>query len=488
MNQPADPAKAAVNQQKQRWVLHIDMDAFFASVEQLTRPSLRGRPVLVGGIDGRGVVAGASYEARALGAHSAQPMFQANRLVGFQGISVRPRFPVYKAASKRVFEIIHSFCDLVEPLSIDEAFLEPAQLQGATVEEVREYAEQLRAAIFRETGLPSSVGAGSGKQWAKIGSDEAKPNGVFIVPREEEVARLHPLPVRKLWGVGQVMEARLRELGIDTIGRFAEMDEDDVRANFHKHGVALWHLARGEDNRPVAPRAQAKQVSAERTYPADLSTAPQVDRAVLENFEDAYRRLQRDGRGARTVAVKLKLHDFTSVVRSVSLPLPTRDREILSQLAKRVTRYPDEVGTIRLVGVSFSSLGDTSQDVLFPELDQSAIEASLATLVYRVSDEDDYETGVHVTGSENTGSALASVQLPKTTRDSRFFRTQDVVHEEYGHGWVTGHGQGKVSVRFESRSRVGGKIRTFDETDRQLSEGDPLASLDWEEWLATHQE
>ena len=168
----------------QRWVLHIDMDAFFASVEQLTRPTLKGRPVLVGGTGGRGVVAGASYEARKYGAHSAMPMFRAQQLVGFKAVVVNPRRAVYSAASRRVFDIIAEHAGVIEQLSIDEAFMEPAALVGATPDDVREWSENLRRLIREETGLPSSIGAGAGKQAAKIGSGEAKPDGTFVVPQE----------------------------------------------------------------------------------------------------------------------------------------------------------------------------------------------------------------------------------------------------------------------------------------------------------------
>ena len=190
-----------------RWVLHIDMDAFYASVEQLTRPTLRGRPVLVAGVSGRGVVAGASYEARRFGARSAMPTHQAARLVGFSAVLVSPRRPVYAAASRRVFQLISSRVGVVEQLSIDEAFMEPAELTGATPDEVREWSDDLRRLIREETGLPSSIGAGTGKQYAKIGSGRAKPDGTFVSPGDTQLEILHPMPVNELWGVGPVTEA-----------------------------------------------------------------------------------------------------------------------------------------------------------------------------------------------------------------------------------------------------------------------------------------
>ena len=262
----------------QRWVLHIDMDAFFASVEQLTRPTLRGRPVVVGGVDGRGVVAGASYEARAFGVRSATPMHQAKALIGLSAVVVRPRMVVYKAASKRVFELVARHAGVIEQLSVDEAFMEPTALIGATENEVREWGEGLRRLIREETGLTSSIGAGSGKQYAKIASGQAKPDGVFVVPRAREHELLDPLPVRKLWGIGPVAETKLQRIGVATIGDFAKLSGVEVDMTLGSTvGRALWQLAKGHDDRPVEPRAIAKQISAEHTYsrpspPSRIST------------------------------------------------------------------------------------------------------------------------------------------------------------------------------------------------------------------------
>lgn len=470
-------AVASTLKNMQRWVLHIDMDAFFASCEQLTRPTLRGRPVLVGGADGRGVVAGASYEAREFGARSAMPMFRARALVGPRATTVRPRGVVYKVASRRVFQLIKSRIDLVEQLSIDEAFLEPHELNGASTERVRQFCEELRAAIAAETGLPSSIGAGQGKQTAKIGSGLAKPNGVCIIPKDQELEILHPLPVRQLWGIGPVSEQRLRAQGIETIGDFAALSEREVEVALGKTvGLALWHLANGHDDRPVAPRAVAKQVSAEHTFPTDLTTTAQVDDAVTQAARDAYRRLQRDGRAARTISVKLKLADFTTETRSLTLPFATDDLEKLLLAAKRVTRYPGEVGPIRLVGVSFSGLEAERQDVMFPELDS-------ATVVMETS-ESDYEVGVRDVVAHAPESVVTAPASPP--RQKQWPSTQDVFHPEFGHGWVQGSGHGVVTVRFETRTTTRGRTRSFLIDDPDLNPADPLDSLDWGNWLAAN--
>ena len=450
-----------------RWVLHIDMDAFFASVEQLTRPTLRGRPVLVAGVSGRGVVAGASYEARRFGARSAMPTQQAARLVGLRAVLVSPRKAVYAAASRRVFRLIASRVDVVEQLSIDEAFMEPAELADATEAEVTRWAEELRALIREETGLPSSIGAGTGKQYAKIASGRAKPDGVFVIPGERQLEILHPMPASELWGVGPVTEAKLAQIGVHTIGDLAALSEKEVAISLGTSlGLQLWHLARGVDDRPVAPRAEAKQISAEHTYPRDLTTHAEVDAALTRAAEAAHRRLLADGRGSRTVTVKLKMADFRIESRSATLSYATDDLETLRATALRLVRYPDEVGPVRLVGVGYSGLEAERQDVLFPELDRQVVSTS----------DDDFESGV--------SDHAPVVEVTREEVDDGWRATQDVHHPEYGHGWVQGTGHGIVSVRFETRATGPGFTRTFPVDDPDLRAADPLASLAWEEWLA----
>lgn len=458
----------------QRWVLHIDMDAFFASVEQLTRPTLRGRPVLVGGTSGRGVVAGASYEARAYGAHSAMPMFRAQQLVGYKAVVVQPRRAVYVAASRRVFGIIAQHAGVIEQLSIDEAFMEPAALVGATPAEVREWSENLRRVIRAETGLPSSIGAGAGKQSAKIASGEAKPDGTFIVPQERFDELIHPLPVGKLWGAGPVTQQKLAAIGVETIGQLAAMSRKEVEISLgNVVGVQLWKLAQGIDERPVAPRAIAKQISTEFTYPTDLRTAAEVDAALIRAAQGAHSRLLKDGRGARTVTVKLRMADFHIESRSATLPYATDDLKVLEAKALSLARYPEELGPIRLVGVSYSGLEEARQDVLFPELDREVV---------RKQPDTDYETGV---SDYLPGTSSAPTDVPPTAASEESLRprwraTQDVFHPEFGHGWIQGAGHGVVSVRFETRATGPGFVRSFAAEDEDLHPADPLDSLAWE--------
>jgi len=434
------------------------MDAFFASVEQLTRPTLRGRPVLVGGLGGRGVVAGASYEARAFGARSAMPMHQARRLVGAPAVVLPPRGAVYGMASRRVFEIVRAVIPVVEQLSFDEAFGEPAELAGASDADVVRFCERLRGRVLDETGLVASVGAGSGKQIAKIASGLAKPDGVRVVGRSEERLLLDGLPVRRLWGIGPVAGEKLHRLGIDTIGQLAALTDSEVADILGATiGPALHRLARGIDDRRVAERAEAKQISAESTFAADLTTLDQLRAAIGPIGEHAYRRLLRDGRGARTVTVKLKKADMSVLTRSATLPYATTDAAALTSAAGRLLLDPQEIGPIRLLGVGFSGLTDVRQESLFPDLELADVDAALPEV-----------------------TAREPLSAPTATS----WRVgDDVSHPELGHGWVQGAGHGVMTVRFETRGSGPGPVRTFPDDEPGISRADPVASLDWPDYL-----
>ena len=440
-----------------RWVLHLDMDAFFASVEQLTRPTLRGRPVLVGGLGGRGVVAGASYEARVHGARSAMPMHQARRLVGAGAVVLPPRGVVYGVASRRVLDTVRAVVPVLEQLSFDEAFGEPAELAGATAEDVELFCQHLRATVRDETGLVASVGAGSGKQIAKIASGLAKPDGIRVVCRDEERALLDGLSVRRLWGIGPVAEEKLHRLGIETIGQLAALtDAEAGNILGGTVGPALHRLARGIDDRPVAERAEAKQISAESTFPADLTTLEQLREATGPIGEHAHERLQKDGRGARTVTVKLKKSDMSTLTRSATLPYATADAATLIGTARRLLLDPVEIGPIRLVGVGFSGLSDVLQESLFPDLEQAA----------EVSD-------------THQPVVAAAAEPPTTWRIG-----DDVAHTDYGHGWVQGAGHGVMTVRFETRGTGPGPVRTFPDDTPQIDRANPVDSLDWPDFVS----
>ncbi|MEU2254560.1 DNA polymerase IV [Nocardia xishanensis] len=453
--------QAAIGRISRRWVLHIDMDAFFASVEQLTRPTLRGRPVLVGGTGGRGVVAGASYEARVFGARSAMPMHQAKRLVGVTAVVVPPRGAVYGVVSGRVFEALRSRIPVLETLSFDEAFGEPEELAGADADRVYEFCAELRAVVRERTGLVASVGAGTGKQLAKIASGLAKPDGILVVSPGEQDSLLAGLPVRKLWGIGPVAEGRLRSVGIETVGAFAALPESEaVSLLGGSVGAALHRLARGIDDRPVAERAEAKQISAENTYETDIVTLAQLRPAIETMAAAAHARLGKDGRAARTVVLKLKKSDMSVVTRSFTLPYATTDLATLTTAAQRSAIDPAELGPIRLVGVGFGGLSTVRQESLFPELDRSPADDTLDT---------EWES------SEPAAPVAPTVDPSPAAR--LWFPGMDVSHPDYGHGWVQGAGHGVVTVRFETSSTGPGPARTFSADDISLSRADPLGSL-----------
>jgi len=445
-------------------VLHLDMDAFFASVEQLTRPTLRGRPVLVGGLGGRGVVAGASYESRVFGARSAMPMHQARRLIGVTAVVLPPRGVVYGVASRRVFDTVRAVVPVVEQLSFDEAFGEPPELVGASATEVEHFCEDLRRRVRDETGLVASVGAGSGKQIAKIASGMAKPDGVRVVGRVDEKPLLGGLPVRRLWGIGPVAEEKLHRLGIDTVGQLAALSDAEVASILGATiGPALHRLARGVDDRPVAERAEAKQISAESTFAADLTSLEQLREAIDSIAEHAHQRLLRDGRGARTVTVKLKKSDMSTLTRSATLPYATTEAAALTAMARRLLLDPQEIGPIRLLGVGFSGLSDVRQESLFPDLELSEPE------------------------SQHSVETVTAAMFGPDSEPSPWRVGDDVTHRDLGHGWVQGAGHGVVTVRFETRSSGPGPARTFPSGPADAGDiepANPVDSLDWPDYVA----
>ena len=432
-----------------RWVLHLDMDAFYASAEQLTRPTLRDRPVLVGGLGPRGVVAGASYQARVFGARSAMPMGQARRLCPHATV-LPPRFPLYQALSEQVMGVLADAAPVVEPVSLDEAFLEPPQLAGAGVAEVERFAAALRADVRSVTGLPASVGAGSGKQLAKIASELAKPDGLRVVDPAVQHDVLAPLPVRMLWGVGPVAEAALLRAGVQTIGELAALDaREAARLLGGVVGTELHRLAQGVDDRPVAPRAAAKQVSAETTFDVDLTAMSAVHDAVARLAESAHRRLLADGRAARTVTVKVRSADFTTATRSETAAEASTDLAVLTATAQRLARAAVPDGGVRLLGVSLAGLGEEPPPALFTTAPEPAD-----------------------TLSTSSPAPVEPADMPRPWRTG-----DDVRHAELGHGWVQGAGHGRVTVRFETRSSGPGRASTFAADDPALERADPLACL-----------
>ncbi|CQD13173.1 DNA polymerase IV [Mycobacterium lentiflavum] len=404
------------------------------------------------------------HEARVFGARSAMPMHQARRMIGVTAVVLPPRGVVYGVASRRVFDVVRAVVPVVEQLSFDEAFGEPPQLAGASAADVERFCEGLRRRVRDETGLIASVGAGSGKQIAKIASGLAKPDGIRVVGRAEERLLLDGLPVRRLWGIGPVAEEKLNRLGIETIGQLAALTDAEV-ANIlgATVGLALHRLARGIDDRPVAERAEAKQISAESTFAVDLTSLEQLHDAIAPIAEHAYQRLLRDGRGARTVTVKLKKSDMSTLTRSATLPYATTESGALVALARRLLLDPREVGPIRLLGVGFSGLSDVRQESLFPDLELAAPEPEAQHFVQTAT-------------QTATGAMFAPEASPWRVG-------LDVEHRELGHGWVQGAGHGVVTVRFETRSSGPGVARTFPADTADLVGANPIDSLDWPDYL-----
>lgn len=337
-----------------RAILHVDMDAFYASVEQRDDPSLRGRPLIVGGHPKRGVVLAASYEVRPFGVRSAMPMSHAVRRCP-HAVVVRPRFDAYVRASEGVHAVFERYTPLIEPLSLDEAFLDVTasrSLFGDGITIARRIREEIRA----EVGLPASAGVASVKFLAKMASDLAKPDGIKVVPAGEERAFLAGLPVGRLWGVGPRTEARLHAMGLRRIGDIAGRDRDSLAAVLGEHAARMHALAQGVDPREVVPDRHAKSVGAEDTFGDDLSALDALDVHIHAQSQRVARRLRRAGLDAGAVVLKLKTDTFELFTRRAVLPAPTDDAQALFQCARALLRKAPLPGPLRLTGVSTQDL------------------------------------------------------------------------------------------------------------------------------------
>ncbi len=337
-----------------RQILHIDMDAFYASVEQRDDPALRGKPVIVGGSARRGIVTAASYEARPFGVRSAMPMAEAMRRCP-QAIVVPGRHHVYAEVSEQLFEIFERFTPLVEALSLDEAFLDVTASRALFGDGVS-IAGQIKAAIQKELRLTASAGVAPCKFAAKIASDLDKPDGLVVVP--EDVAKfLAPLPVGRMWGVGPVAGAQLNEAGFHSIGDLAAAERGELEALLGSWGANVWELAHGIDNRPVEPGRSAKSLGAEDTFERDLRGEAELLVPILAQCERVARRLFRRGVYARVLVLKIKHADFTLRTSRVTLPEPAYDTEALFAAARAALARLD-VGRrpVRLTGIAAADL------------------------------------------------------------------------------------------------------------------------------------
>jgi DNA polymerase-4 len=437
-----------------RSILHADLDAFYASVEVLDNPSLRGKPVIVGGLGPRGVVATASYEARAYGARSAMPTSEARRRCPAGTAFLSGRFDAYRKSSSVVMDLLAELSPAVEQVSIDEAYVDLAEgAHDLSVEGVTALGTELLDRLRERTGgLTASAGIASSKLMAKIGSELHKPAGLTVVAPGKELELLHPLPVTVIAGVGPATEERLRTFGVRTVADLAGLSLVDLVSILGQaHGAGLHQLARAVDDRPVVTVREAKSISAEETFDADITD----DRVLRDEIESLARRvgqrLVSTGLFGRTITLKARHHDFSTVTRSSTLGQATADAALVAAVAGRLLAGLDTTNGLRLLGVGVSGLAAHAQDELQWE------EVSAAEQV-----------------SEAAGPAPAGVTAH---RDPVWRTGQDVMHERHGPGWVWGSGAGRVTVRFEGPTTPAGPVRTFAADDPALA---PTSPPDWE--------
>ncbi|MEU6767246.1 DNA polymerase IV [Streptomyces sp. NPDC046853] len=467
-------------------ILHLDMDAFYASAEQAAKPSLRGKAVVVGGLGPRGVVATASYEARKFGVHSAMPMGQARRLAPNAAYLV-PRFGLYREISDQVMTLLRELSPLVEPLSLDEAFVD-LEAGGVADDQASALAvgERLRADIKAVTGLAGSVGLAASKMLAKIASEEAKPDGLRLIVPGTERDLLGPMPVRTLPGVGPATGDHLRRGGITTVGEIAEAGEDElVRLLGKSHGSALYAMALARDERPVVAERESKSVSVEDTYDVDIHDRVRVRGEVARLADRCVERLRAAGHSGRTIVLKVRRFDFSTLTRSETLRGPTDDPGVVREAAARLLEAVDTTGGVRLLGVGVTGLADYTQEDLFAQA-QAQAEAEARALAGGPEPGQGEDAG----GAGGAGEAAEGVtkaaeggveaaqeasveEVPLGAR--RWAAGHDVRHARYGHGWVQGSGLGRVTVRFETpESSVPGRVRTFRTDDPALELAEPL--------------
>ncbi|MEZ0108253.1 DNA polymerase-4 [Catenulispora sp. EB89] len=506
-------------------IFHVDLDAFYASVEQLHKPSLRGKPVVVGGIGNRGVVSTASYEARAFGVHSALATGIARRRAPNAAYLI-PRFGAYQAYSERVMALMHELSPLVEPLSLDEAFIDISHLfepldsestHSATLR-ARQIAAELRDRIKTETGLTASVGAGTSKLIAKIASDAEKPDGLVVIEPGTEQTWLDPLPVRALWGVGPATADRLRKIGATTVAELRTLSRNELTAVVGaSYGSTLYAIARGQDDRDISTDREMKSVSVEDTYAEDLLDPATITAHMDDLVTRLGSRIRKAGRSGRTITIKVRGHDFTTVSRSETTPNPTDDPATIRAATHRmlpgaVAAATQTVPGVRLLGVGLSGLAEWAQLDLFaaddeletaldfwdqaaepgPAADDGDFDMPRGTIIEPAPEtksetqpeaetkpepdpEPEPEPGpdpadvmTPVDTVEGERSPRQFGPLPPGTRgavetavsERRFLPGQDVAHDEFGSGWVQGSGLGRVTVRFESPWSEPGRIKT----------------------------
>ncbi|MBS4913278.1 MAG: DNA polymerase IV [Veillonella sp.] len=350
-----------------RWVMHVDMDAFYASVEQRDNPDYQGHPVIVGGLSSRGVVATASYEARALGVHSAMSMVKARQLCP-DGIYLRPRFDVYHQISEQIHEIMRRYTPYIEPLSLDEAFLEVTgmhkQFKGPY-----DMGKAIKKDIWEATALVASVGVAPNKYLAKLASDLRKPDGLMVIPYGSEAKIIAPLPVKRLWGVGKRTAQILQDAGFYKIGQLAQLpNASSLIPLLGSQAQRIYDMSRGIDNRPVEYDREVQSIGNELTYTEDLTDPDVIDREWYFYAHKVAKRLRDAGVKGQTISVKVRFNDFKTTSRQVSLQIPTDSEETLYRVGTMLYNKIKITKPIRLLGLSVSGFVKADEQVsLFDE-------------------------------------------------------------------------------------------------------------------------
>jgi DNA polymerase IV len=431
-------------------VLHVDLDAFFAAVEQRDKPSLRGKPVVVGGVGGRGVVATASYEARAYGVRSAMSMNEARARCPHAAF-LTGRFHAYRDTSKAVMTLLRELSPLVEPLSLDEAFVDLAASQETdlSVAGVTAIARRLKEQVREVTGgLTGSVGVASSKLIAKIASDLQKPDGLVVVPPGTERELIAPMQVTVIPGVGPATAERLRRVGVATVSDLVTISEDElVRLVGLSHGTTLYRLCRADDDRPVVAEREAKSISIEDTYEVDVADKRLLEGLIDRQATKVTERLRKARLSGRTVTIKVRLHDFTTHTKSSTLSAPTDNPRTVTRLARTLLADVDTTGGVRLLGVGVSGLADWIQEDLFGD-------------------------------DPLPDEPVPDVELERVGRRRVWAPGMDVEHETHGRGWVWGAGLGRVTVRFETAETGPGPVKTLSADDASLASWQPPTTDD----------
>ncbi len=433
-------------------ILHLDLDAFFASVEQRDKPSLKGRPVIVGGVGARGVVSTASYEARKFGVHSAMATREA-RWRCPSGAFLIPRFDAYQQSSRVVMALLKQLSPLVEPLSIDEAFVDLAAGEdfSGDLDQIAELVRKLREDVVGQTcGLSASVGVGSSKFMAKLATGMAKPDGFKVITPGSELEIIADLSVKAIPGVGEATATRLARIAVFKISDLRKVSVAELEREVGKAAAESLHqFAFAEDDRAVQPEREAKSISVEDTFEQDIVDAAELAAIVERDAAIVAAKLVKQQLFAKTINVKIRTDDFATITRARTLEGSTDSVQRIAAVAQQLVAEAPISGGVRLLGVGVSNFTMAAQEELF-FLD------------------------------EDTNPVMEQIHFAQPPPRRRFFDTwmpgMEVIHEEHGRGWVWGQGAGRVTVRFESRLTEPGPIETFSTQDPLLTRA-PLLPL-----------